>query len=89
MYMSGSSDYLFQVDAKATQHGRKGAFAGYQQAGESVLRTLFVHGARAVVAAAKRHSQSDHLSEWIKDLSTRKHANVVNVALANKTARIA
>ena len=46
-----------------------------------------MHGARAVVRHAK--DRDDGLSQWLKALSERKHANIVVVALANKTARVA
>ena len=84
-------DFAVSLGLTPKQHstGGKERLLGISKRGDPYLRTLLVHGARAVVAAAKRHSQSDSLSEWIKDLSARKHANVVNVALANKTARIA
>jgi hypothetical protein len=29
------------------------------------------------------------LSQWLNELTSRKHVNVVTVALANKTARVA
>jgi len=34
-------------------------------------------------------NKDDNLSQWINSLSDRKHYNVVTIALANKTARIA
>ena len=55
--------------------------------GDAYLRQLMVHGARAAVRTAKNHH--DVLSQWIQRLSRRKHTNVVVVALANKTARMA
>jgi len=38
-----------------------------------------------------RHAKDrdDGLSQWLNALSARKHANIVSVALANKTARMA
>ena len=43
--------------------------------------------ARAVL----RHviGRDDALSQWLNTLTARKHVNVVTVALANKTARVA
>lgn len=60
---------------------------GISKRGDSYLRKLLVHGARAVL----RHvdSKDDGLSHWLKGLAARKHINVATVALANKTARIA
>ncbi len=38
-----------------------------------------------------RHAKDrdDSLSQWLKELRARKHVNVVTIALANKTERIA
>ena len=49
------------------------------------LRTLLIHGARAVVRIAERNAQ---VESWIKRLLERRHKNVAAVALANKNARI-
>lgn len=67
--------------------GGKNRLLGISKRGDSYLRKLLVHGARAVLRHAK--DRDDGLSQWLNDLSSRKHANVVTVALANKTARIA
>ena len=46
-----------------------------------------IHGARAIVGWRKRAARtSDH---WIDGLMGRRHINVVTVALANKSARVA
>ena len=60
---------------------------GISKRGDSYLRKLLVHGARAVIRHAK--DRDDGLSQWLQALSARKHANIVIVALANKTARVA
>ncbi len=60
---------------------------GISKRGDSYLRKLLVHGARAVLRHAK--NRDDGLSQWLNELTARKHTNVVTVALANKTARIA
>lgn len=57
------------------------------QRGDSYLRKLMIHGARAVMRHAK--NRDDNLSQWINALAARKHVNVATVALANKTARSA
>ena len=51
------------------------------------LRSLLVHGARAVIRTAK--GKDDRLSQWVTSLVARSHPNVAAVALANKTARMA
>ena len=60
---------------------------GISKRGDAYLRKLLVHGARAVLRHAK--DRDDGLSQWLKALSARKPPNVVSVALANKTARVA
>jgi transposase len=67
--------------------GGKERLQGISKRGDSYLRKLLVHGARAVIRHAK--DRDDGLSYWLKELSARKHVNTVTVALANKTARIA
>ena len=56
--------------------------------GDSYLRTLLTHGARAVLWAAPRHPQPDRLRTWVLDLQQRRGHNKATVALANKLARI-
>jgi len=67
--------------------GGRDRLLGISKRGDPYLRKLLVHGARAVLRHAKR--RDDALSKWLNALSSRKHANVVAVALANKTARVA
>ena len=59
---------------------------GISKRGDGYLRKLLVHGARAAFRHVK--DKTDPLSLWIKNLSEKKHPNVVIVALANKLARI-
>lgn len=67
--------------------GGKEKLLGISKRGDSYIRTLLVHGARTVIRHAKK--KNDPLSNWINDMLERKHINVVAIALANKTARIA
>jgi transposase len=67
--------------------GGKERILGISKRGDAYLRQLLVHGARAAVRTAK--SKTDPLSRWINALLAHKHSNVVTVALANKTARMA
>ena len=55
--------------------------------GDVYLRTLLIHGARAVITAVER--KPDHADEWLKKLLARRNKNVATVALAAKNARIA
>jgi len=67
--------------------GDKQRLLGISKRGDAYLRTLLIHGARAVVSQA-RH-RDDRLSRWVTDIAQRRHPNVAAVALANKTARMA
>ena len=67
--------------------GDKHRLLGISKRGDVYLRTLMIHGARAVVAVAKH--KDDRLSRWVTGIATKRHPNVAAVALANKTARMA
>ena len=86
---SKGRDFAALLGLTPRQHstGGKERLLGISKRGDSYLRKLLVHGARAVIRHAK--DRDDGLSEWLKTLSERKYANVVAVALANKTARVA
>lgn len=57
--------------------------------GDSYLRMLLVHGARAVLSRARTVANPDRLRRWALTLEKRAHHNKATVALANKLARIA
>lgn len=82
-------DFAVSLGLTPRQHssGGKAQLLGISKRGDSYLRQLLVHGARAAVRTVGQ--KQDALSHWIRDLSARKHTNVVVVALANKTARMA
>ena len=67
--------------------GDKQRLLGISKRGDAYLRTLLIHGARAVVSQARY--RDDRLSRWVTDIAQRSHPNVAAVALANKTARMA
>ena len=67
--------------------GGKNRIYGLSKEGDRYLRSILIHGARAVVSQAKR--RDDRLSVWVTDLKERSHMNVAAVALANKTVRMA
>jgi transposase len=67
--------------------GDKHRLLGISKRGDVYLRTLMIHGARAVVARATH--KDDRLSRWVTNIAKQKHPNVAAVALANKTARMA
>ena len=60
--------------------------------GDPYLRTLLIHGARAVLLAARsaqrRGSALDRLRAWALEVQERRGHNKAAVALANKLARI-
>jgi transposase len=67
--------------------GGRNRIYGITRRGDPYLRSILVHGARAVVSQA--HKKDDSLSRWLTELAKRSHPNVAAVALANKTVRIA
>lgn len=67
--------------------GGKERLLGISKRGDTYLRTMLIHGARAVIRTAK--NKDDPLSVWINRLVARSHTNNAAAALANKTARIA
>ncbi len=54
--------------------------------GDSYIRTLLIHGARAVIRFIER--RDDEKSRWVKALIERRGVNKAAVALAAKHARI-
>lgn len=59
---------------------------GISKRGDSYLRTLLIHGARAVLRVAERKAQ--YADSWLGGVMGRRNHNVATVALANKNARI-
>ena len=66
--------------------GGKERLGGISKRGDTYLRKLLIHGARAAVHRVRSHQVP---SAWIAGLLARRHFNIATVALANKTARIA
>ena len=67
--------------------GGKSKLLGISNRGDTYLRTLLIHGARAVLKTAQ--SKDDRLSQWLQSLCSRRNKNIAAVALANKTMRMA
>src|SRR5471032_342885 len=61
--------------------GGKVRFLGISKRGDTYLRTLLIHVARAVLTHAKEPGK------WLQEIGKRRPPNVVIVALANKMAR--
>ena len=57
--------------------------------GDAYLRTLLIHGARAVLLASQKARHPDRLQSWALRLHQRRGHNRAATALANKLARIA
>ncbi|MCP5275417.1 MAG: IS110 family transposase [Burkholderiales bacterium] len=65
--------------------GGKQNLLGISKRGDTYLRTLLIHGARAVIRFAENKAKPE---SWLRKLMTRRNKNVAAVALANKNARI-
>lgn len=72
-----------------SQHssGGKERLGHISKRGDTYLRTLLIHGARAALNASG--NKEDRRSRWAQALATRRNRNIATVALANKNARIA
>lgn len=66
--------------------GGKNVLLGISKRGDRYLRSLLVHGARAVVTQAIR--KDDRLSRWINRIRKERGWNKAVVAMANKMARM-
>ena len=75
-YSSGNHRYLGRITKR----------------GDKYLRTLFVHGARSIMARNKLLQRTDRsltkLQQWALQLEQRVGHNKATIALANKVARI-
>ena len=71
---------------KQHSSGGKTVLLGISKRGDRYLRSLLVHGARAVVRRAA--DRDDRLSRWVTRLQATRGTNKATVALANKLARI-
>jgi transposase len=65
--------------------GGKQNLLGISKRGDTYLRTLMIHGARAVIRFAENKAEPE---SWLRKLMARRNKNVAAVALANKNARI-
>lgn len=66
--------------------GGKARHGRITKRGDTYIRTLLIHGARAVIRFIDRHD--DAKSRWVKSLIARRGVNKAAVALAAKHARI-
>lgn len=85
-FMSGRqlSAWLGLVPSQYSSGG-KSLLLGISKRGDSYLRRMFIHGARAVIRHLK---PGKPFYEWVTNLLSRMHKNKVIVALANKLVRV-
>ncbi|MFA6064128.1 MAG: IS110 family transposase [Gallionella sp.] len=70
---------------KQHSSGGKQTLLGISKRGDTYLRTLMIHGARAVIRFAENKAKPN---VWLGKLMARRNKNIAAVALANKNARI-
>ena len=68
---------------KQRSSGGKQILLGISKCGDTYLRTLLIHGARAVIRFAGNKVEPE---SWLHRLMARRNKNVAAVALANKNA---
>ncbi|WP_421224188.1 IS110 family transposase [Aeromonas enteropelogenes] len=71
---------------KQHSSGGKQTLLGISKRGDIYLRTLLIHGARAVLRVVER--KTEYAGSWLAGVMERRNHNVTVVALANKNARI-
>lgn len=75
-----------RIDPRQHSSGDKKVLMGISKRGSQHLRSLLVHGARAVVRTAP--NKTDLNNQWVNQLRERRGFNRATVAAANKNARI-
>jgi transposase len=82
-------DFAAWLGLVPKQHstGGKAKLLGITKRGNPYVRTMFVHGARAVLLRVKYDTGG--FGQWVHRLAARAPRNKVIVAIANKLARIA
>lgn len=78
---------------RESSSGQRRRLGGISKRGNTYLRTLLIHGARAVLNRAKMRAKVDpsplnHLQRWVLALEARNGHNRAAVALANRLARV-
>lgn len=87
-HFSKGRDVSASLGLVPRQHssGGKNVLLGISKRGDRYLRSLLVHGARAVVNRAV--GKDDHLSRWVNRIREKRGWNKAVVAMANKMARM-
>jgi transposase len=70
---------------KQCSSGGKQTLLSISKRGDTYLRTLLIHGARAAIRFAENKAEPE---SWLHKLIMRRNKNIAAVALANKNARI-
>ncbi len=70
---------------KQCSSGGKQVLLGISKRGDTYLRTLLIHGVRAVIRFAEKKAEPE---SWLRQLIMRRNKNFAAVALANKNARV-
>lgn len=76
--------YLGVVPRQHSSGGKQNLL-GISKRGDGYLRTLLIHGARAVIRFAETRQEKN---DWLVGLIGRRNKNIAAVALANKNIRI-
>lgn len=87
-HFSSARQFAAWLGLVPSQHssGGKERLGSISKRGDTYLRTLLIHGARAALTACKE--KTDKRSRWVQQLQCRRNTNIATVALANKNARI-
>ena len=68
--------------------GGKPVLLGISKRGNRYLRTMLVHGARAVLRTAEAKDKTDPFSRWAREVAKRRGRHKATLAIANKMARV-
>ena len=79
--------YLGLTPREHSSGGRR-RLGRISKCGDVYIRMLLIHGARAVLWAAKSKAQPDRFRAWAVDIEKRRGHNKAAIAVANKMARI-
>jgi transposase len=78
----------FGLVPKQNSSGGKSTLLGISKRGDSYIRKMLIHGARAQLSHLERQGRQDKVSLWALKLKEKRGYNKAVVALANKNARI-
>ena len=79
--------YLGLTPREHSSGGRR-TLGRISKRGDAYLRMLLIHGARAVLWAAKSKTDPDRFRIWALDIQSRRGHNKAAIAVANKMARM-